>query len=242
MAWGLVARPAWGEDAPSRISVSTLSPLAIRRRAALASRLSLTSARPPLSTLPPSHSPPAGLLPSVPWGAGGFLSCSSRSAISLAAICFVREPRGFHVSALFMSLNMEQAMTAKPSISAKGSAMSAALELVRPMLVAIGGSRGWDDTKDHWRNKLARKVGINARRVRAILSKNEDVRLTADEYLAIEERFRALDHRLAEDLRALSSEVGAAPAGEVRAGGATHPRARGGGAGNAPSSLRADGR
>ncbi len=102
---------------------------------------------------------------------------------------------------------------------------ASALDRVRPMLVAIGGPRSWDDTKDHWRNKLARAVGINARRVRAILSNNEDVRLTADEYLSIEARFRALDQRLAEDLRALTPEDRTSPAGQVRAGGATHPRA-----------------
>lgn len=97
--------------------------------------------------------------------------------------------------------------------------MSAALERVRPMLVAIGGPRSWDDTKDHWRNRLARKVGINARRVRAILSKNEDVRLSADEYLSIEARFVALGERLEDDLRSLASEDGAADAGPSRAGG-----------------------
>jgi len=99
------------------------------------------------------------------------------------------------------------------------SAVSA-LDRVRPMLVAIGGPRSWDDTKDHWRNKLARKVGINARRVRAILSNNEDVRLSADEYLSIEARFRALGERLEDDLRSLSSKDGAADAGPRGAGGA----------------------
>lgn len=66
--------------------------------------------------------------------------------------------------------------------------MSAALERVRPMLVAIGGPRGWSDTKDHWRNRLARRLDMNARRVRAILSNNEKVSLSADEYLRIEVR------------------------------------------------------
>jgi len=109
-------------------------------------------------------------------------------------------------------------MPAKSSIPAKGSAMSAALDRVRPMLVALGGPRQWDDTKDHWRNRLARKVGINARRVRAILSNNEDVRLSADEFLHIEARFRALDERLEDDLRALSAEDRDATSGKVREG------------------------
>ena len=111
-------------------------------------------------------------------------------------------------------------MTAKSSILAKDSAMSAALERVRPMLIAIGGPRSWSDTKDHWRNRLARRLDMNARRVRAILSNNEKVSLTADEFINIEARFRALDERLQDDLRALSAEDRNAPAGQVRAGGA----------------------
>lgn len=120
-------------------------------------------------------------------------------------------------------------MPAKLSIPAGNSAMSAALERVRPMLVALGGPRSWDDTKDHWRNRLARKVGINARRVRAILSRNEDVRLSADEYLSIEAQFRArvadLDRRLEEDLQALAGSHGPSPDGASGAGGAPNPRA-----------------
>lgn len=85
---------------------------------------------------------------------------------------------------------MEQTVPAKSSISAKAKAMSAvsALDKARPMLVAIGGPRSWDDTKDHWRNKLARTVGLNPRRIRAILS-SEPIRLTADEYLQIEQAY-----------------------------------------------------
>tara|TARA_R110000868_G_scaffold411706_1_gene707784 strand:- start:19259 stop:19609 length:351 start_codon:yes stop_codon:yes gene_type:complete len=97
------------------------------------------------------------------------------------------------------------------------------------MLAAIGGPRAWDDTKDHWRNKLARKVGISARRVRAILSGTEEVRLTADEYLSIEAQFQArlaeLDRRLEEDLQALDRSHGDAVAGPSGAGGAPNPRA-----------------
>ena len=103
--------------------------------------------------------------------------------------------------------------------------MSAALERIRPMLVAIGGPRSWDDTKDHWRNKLARKVGINARRIRAILS-GEKIKVSADEYLSIEAQFNArladLDRRLAEDLQALDRSHGDALAGAGGTGGAPH--------------------
>lgn len=98
-------------------------------------------------------------------------------------------------------------MTVKSSKSAGDSAMSAALERIRPMLVAIGGPRSWDDTKDHWRNRLARKVGINARRVRAILS-GEKIRLSADEYINIESRFVALDARIAAAHEAMAPHAG----------------------------------
>ena len=129
-------------------------------------------------------------------------------------------------------------MSAKSSITAGVKAMSAAfsaLDKARPMLVAIGGPREWSDTKDHWRNKLARKVGLNARRVRAILS-GEQIRLSADEYLSIEARFRALDERLADDLRALSGTDRPSPAGSSRAGGATDS-----GAGRQGSGMEAAG-
>lgn len=109
------------------------------------------------------------------------------------------------------------------------SAAYSAIEKVRPMLAAIGGPRAWDDTKDHWRNKLARKVGISARRIRAILSGTEEVRLTADEYLSIEAQFQArlaeLDRRLEEDLQALDRSHRDAPSCPSGAGGAPNPRA-----------------
>jgi hypothetical protein len=108
------------------------------------------------------------------------------------------------------------------------------------MLVALGGPRQWDDTKDHWRNRLARKVGINARRVRAILSNNEDVRLSADEFLHIEARFRALDERLEDDLRALDAAAGPSSVGEVRAGGAPDSGAGIGRPGGPQARVQAD--
>lgn len=118
--------------------------------------------------------------------------------------------------------------------------MSAALERVRPMLIALGGPRSWDDTKDHWRNRLARNVGINARRVRAILSNNEKVSLTADEFIHIEARFRALDGRIQEDLRALSAGSGDEAPCEVRAGGAPDQGARGEAPGGPEARLSVD--
>lgn len=131
-------------------------------------------------------------------------------------------------------------MTAKSSKPAKGSAMSAALERVRPMLVAIGGPRGWSDTKDHWRNRLARRLDMNARRVRAILSNNEKVSLSADEYLRIEARFRALDERLGEHLRALDAAAGASPSRPVRTGGGEDSAADRDGLGGSAARLQDD--
>ena len=128
----------------------------------------------------------------------------------------------------------------KSSKIAKGSAMSAALERVRPMLIAIGGQRLWDDTEDHWRNRLARKVDMNARRVRAILSNNEKVSLTADEYIRIEERFCALDQRIAENLRALDADAGNAPTRQVRAGRAPDSGAGGEAPGGSAPRVSAD--
>jgi len=118
--------------------------------------------------------------------------------------------------------------------------MSAALERVRPMLIAIGGQRLWDDTKDHWRNRLARRLDMNARRVRAILSNNEKVSLTADEYIRIEERFCALDQRIAENLRALDADAGNAPSRQVRAGGTPDQGARGEAPGGPAARIQAD--
>jgi hypothetical protein len=118
-----------------------------------------------------------------------------------------------------MGQTMKGTAPMKSSKPAGDSAMSAAIERVRPMLIAIGGPRSWSDTKDHWRNRLARRLDMNARRVRAILSNNEKVSLTADEYIRIEARFRALDDRLGEHLRAIGAAAGTSPSRPVRTGG-----------------------
>jgi hypothetical protein len=65
------------------------------------------------------------------------------------------------------------------------SAAVTANEQARAMIIAIGGPRRWNDTKESWRARIARKVALlNPRRVRAILS-GEKLRLSADEFLAI---------------------------------------------------------
>lgn len=70
-------------------------------------------------------------------------------------------------------------------------------ERARLMVIAIGGPREWNDTKESWRARIARKVALlNPRRVRAILS-GEKIRLTADEYLAIERVYETANASLA---------------------------------------------
>jgi hypothetical protein len=60
----------------------------------------------------------------------------------------------------------------------------------------IGGPLDWNSNKESWRAKTARKIKLatgtlSPRRVRAILSNTEKVRLTADEYVAIEQAWVA---------------------------------------------------
>lgn len=85
-------------------------------------------------------------------------------------------------------------MDEKSSKAAEGKAMLAAYtanERARLMVIQIGGPREWNDTKESWRARIARKVALlNPRRVRAILS-GEKIRLSADEYLAIERAYTA---------------------------------------------------
>ena len=92
-----------------------------------------------------------------------------------------------------MGSTMEQLMSAKPSNTAKGKAMSAAFtatERARGMILDIGGPRTWNDTKESWRARVARHLRLSPRRVRAILA-NEPIRLTADEYLGIQNAWEA---------------------------------------------------
>lgn len=62
--------------------------------------------------------------------------------------------------------------------------MSAATR-ARDMLCDLSGPRGWNDTRESWLARGARKAGLSIRRARAIFYQ-EPIRLDADEYLAIE--------------------------------------------------------
>lgn len=100
-------------------------------------------------------------------------------------------------------------MSEKSSKAVEDKAMLAAYtanERARLMVIQIGGPRGWNDTKESWRARIARKVALlNPRRVRAILS-GEKIRLTADEYLAIERAYTAARTSV-DGLSALASDA-----------------------------------
>lgn len=103
-------------------------------------------------------------------------------------------------------------MDEKSSKSAGSKAMSAALsanDRARIMCIAIGGRRNWNDTKESWRASLTRKIQSTERRVRSILSPSEKIRLSADEYLAIERAYAAATTSLA-SFSGLESQADAA--------------------------------
>lgn len=75
----------------------------------------------------------------------------------------------------------------KPSKHQEKSAVSAATR-ARDMLCDLSGPRGWNDTRESWLARGARKAGLSARRARALFYA-EPIRLSADEYLAIERAY-----------------------------------------------------
>lgn len=85
-----------------------------------------------------------------------------------------------------------------------------AMDVARQRVEALAMPRGWHDTKESRRARAARLIGTTARRVRAILS-GEKVRLTADEYFAIETAWARAN-------QALASAAHMARDAEVRAG------------------------
>lgn len=81
---------------------------------------------------------------------------------------------------------------------AGNAAMSDAITIARMRVEALAMPAGWHDTKESRRARVARMIGTTARRVRAILS-GERIRLTADEYVAIERAWEAATAALATD-------------------------------------------
>lgn len=90
------------------------------------------------------------------------------------------------------------------------TAAISAIDVARQRVETLAMPRGWHDTKESRRARAARMIGTTARRVRAILS-GEKVRLSADEYFAIEAAWARATHSLA-SLSHLASEA------EIRAG------------------------
>lgn len=58
------------------------------------------------------------------------------------------------------------------------------------MLIGLCGQRGWNDTRESWLARGARKARLSLRRARSIFYQ-EPIRLTADEYVAIQEAYEA---------------------------------------------------
>lgn len=64
------------------------------------------------------------------------------------------------------------------------------------MLREMCGPRGWNDTRESWLARGARKAGLSLRRARALFY-NEPLRLGADEYLGIERAWQAATQAVA---------------------------------------------
>jgi hypothetical protein len=112
---------------------------------------------------------------------------------------------------------MREAMTGyleKPAGHSEKSAVTAVVR-ARDMLCDIAGQRGWNDTRESWLARGARKAGLSARRARALFYA-EPIRLSADEYLAIEKAYQNARDSL-ETLSALArdadAKAGCAPEG-----------------------------
>lgn len=77
-------------------------------------------------------------------------------------------------------------MSDRPNKSTRNPEKSAvsAVEIARDMLCELSGPRGWNDTRESWLARGARRAGLTLRRARAIFYQ-EPIRLEADEYLAI---------------------------------------------------------
>jgi len=123
-------------------------------------------------------------------GAASPLFRTSRTDFSLQAIRFVTVLKRVQVVAWLMSTNMREAMTGyleKPAGHSEKSAVTAVVR-ARDMLCDIAGQRGWNDTRESWLARGARKAGLSLRRARAIFYQ-EPIRLDADEYLRIEQAY-----------------------------------------------------
>lgn len=108
------------------------------------------------------------------------------------------------------------------------SAVSATVR-ARDMLCDLSGPRGWNDTRESWLARGARRAGLSLRRARAIFYL-EPIRLDADEYLAIERAYQTA-HVAVAALQSLASDA------DLRAGEAD-AASRGGSDGEGRSTHR----
>lgn len=83
----------------------------------------------------------------------------------------------------------------KPSELKEKFAVTAVVK-AHDMLVGLCGPRGWNDTRESWLTRGARRARLSLRRARAIFYL-EPIKLTADEYLAIQEAYQAAHAALA---------------------------------------------
>lgn len=73
------------------------------------------------------------------------------------------------------------------------------------MLREVCGPRGWNDTRESWLARGARAIGMSPRRARALFYQ-EPIRLSADEYIAIQEAYEAAQQSM-ETLSNLAREA-----------------------------------
>lgn len=111
-------------------------------------------------------------------------------AASFPAILRRTAPIGsnsFDVMGFVMPSMLEKSMTERPNKSSEYQEKPSvsAVELSRARLCDLCGPRGWNDTRESWLARGARKAGLTLRRARALFY-SEPIRLDADEYLAIE--------------------------------------------------------
>ena len=123
---------------------------------------------------------------------------------------------------------MERFMTEKPKMPSefqKESAVMPAIVRANEMLREVCGPRGWNDTRETWLARGARRIGMSPRRARALFYQ-EPIRLSADEYFAIERAYTMAHASVASlsalarhaDLRASDRDgaAGGGPDGEGR--------------------------
>jgi hypothetical protein len=104
-------------------------------------------------------------------------------------------------------MNREAAMKSSKRIGDPSmSAAISATDRARFMVLNIGGPRPFGDTKESWCARVARKLALTPRRVRALLSNSEKIRLSADEYVRIEALYLGAGEAV-EALQRLASEA-----------------------------------